>query len=56
MLGREPSDVLGHFNSDMWLKALRQSRDLDNESPSPPPDSVPHVPSLVRDHLALHPA
>ena len=56
MLAREPSDMLGHFNSDMWLKALRQSRDLDNESPGPPPDSVPHVPSLVRDCLALHPS
>jgi len=44
MLAREPSDVQGFFNTDMWLKALRQSRDLDAD----PPIGVPHTPSLVR--------
>ena len=43
--------MLGHFNADQWLKALRQSRDLDSEPPEPPPAGVPHTPSLVR---ALH--
>ena len=48
MLAREASDVLGHFNADQWLKALRRSRDLDAEPPVPPPAGVPHTPSLVR--------
>ena len=51
MLAREPSDLLGHFNGDQWLKALRQSRDLDAEPPVPSPVGVPHTQSLVR---ALH--
>ena len=50
-LAREPSDLLGHFNAGQWLKALRQSRDLDAEPSVPSPAGVPPSPSLVR---ALH--
>ncbi len=46
-LAREPSDVQGFFNTDNWLRALRQSRDLDQDPPFPPPTGVPHTPSLV---------
>ena len=47
MLAREPSDVQGFFNTENWLRALRQSRDLDQEPLFPPPTGVPHTPSLV---------
>ena len=46
-LAREPSDVQGFFNTDNWLRALRQSRDLDQDPLFPPPSGVPHTPSLV---------
>lgn len=53
MLAREPSDAQGFFNADMWLRALRQSRDLDSEPPFPPPGGVPHTASLVSSHPSL---
>ena len=47
VLAREPSDAQGFFNTDNWLRALRQSRDLDQDPLFPPPAGVPHTLSLV---------